>query len=451
MFKFLKDKLKQAISKFTKEVETEPIVSEQMPDKVQEDRAPEDSTADSTSVKKTREDKSIKDKAPPAIISHGKAVHGRKIIQPKTKSEAVIKQSEPRVTEEKKAPETSRKEKALREHGHDEIPTKTEVKPLEPAIIASQAKKTSTPPTLRAEVPESEQPKKGFFARITERVTTTAISDEKYDELFWDLEVVLLENNVAVEIIERIKDNLRKELVHKKVKFGKTEETIRMTLTNTIEDVLKIPAIDLFGRVKAKQPYIILFVGVNGVGKTTTIAKVAHHLQKHGLSSVIAAADTFRAAAIQQLEEHADRLKVKLIKHDYGADPAAVAYDAIQYATAKHVPVVLIDTAGRQHSNANLMQEMQKMVRVAKPDLKIFVGESITGNDCIEQAREFSETIGIDAIILSKADVDEKGGTAISISYLTKKPILFIGTGQGYDALEPFQATRVLESLGLEA
>ena len=190
---------------------------------------------------------------------------------------------------------------------------------------------------------------------------------------------------------------------------------------------------------------------INGSGKTTTIAKIAKLLQENRLKVVIAASDTFRAAAIHQLQEHADRLGVKLIKHDYGSDPAAVAFDAIKYAEAHGIDVVLIDTAGRLHSNVNLMAEMEKVARVAKPDLKIFVGESITGNDCVEQARSFNNAIGIDGIILAKADVDEKGGAAISVSYVTKKPILYLGTGQEYDDLEPFSAEAVVDSLGLAA
>jgi len=171
-------------------------------------------------------------------------------------------------------------------------------------------------------------------------------------------------------------------------------------------------------------------------------------LQDNGLKCVMAAADTFRAAAIQQLEEHANNVGVKIIKHDYGADPAAVAYDAIKYAEAHGLDVVLVDTAGRLHSNTNLMDEMKKIIRVAKPDMKVFIGESITGNDCIEQAKQFNEAVEIDGIILSKADIDEKGGAAISVSYVTGKPILYIGTGQTYDDLKPFTKELVMETLG---
>ncbi|MBW2964023.1 signal recognition particle-docking protein FtsY, partial [Candidatus Woesearchaeota archaeon] len=191
------------------------------------------------------------------------------------------------------------------------------------------------------------------------------------------------------------------------------------------------------------------FVGINGSGKTTTIAKMAKYFMNNNLKTVLVASDTFRAAAIQQLEEHANNLGIKIIKHDYGSDPAAVAFDGIKYAEAKGIDVVLIDTAGRLHSNTNLMDEMKKIMRVANPDMKIFVGESITGNDCIEQAQQFNDAVDLDGIVLSKADVDEKGGAAISVSYVTGKPILFIGTGQTYESLQRFDKRVVLENLGL--
>jgi fused signal recognition particle receptor len=219
-------------------------------------------------------------------------------------------------------------------------------------------------------------------------------------------------------------------------------------LEKSIEELF-VPGFDLVKRAKSKKPYVIAFIGVNGSGKTTTLAKVAHMFQKEGMSVVIAAADTFRAAAIQQLEEHAKKLDIKLIKHDYNADPAAVAFDAIAHAKAKGIDVVLVDTAGRLHSNDNLMKELHKLVRVNNPDLKLFVGEAITGNDCVEQAKVFDEAVGIDGIILAKADVDEKGGAAVSVSFITKKPILYLGTGQTYDDLTPFKKEIVVESLGL--
>ncbi|MBI2549150.1 signal recognition particle-docking protein FtsY [Candidatus Woesearchaeota archaeon] len=303
----------------------------------------------------------------------------------------------------------------------------------------------------REKISEQEKPKQTIFQKLKETVTKTAISASQFDELFWELELVLLENNVAVEVIEKIKEDLKKELVDQKVLRGKTAEVIRNTLIHSVEELFQGETINLIERINAKKegPYIMVFVGINGSGKTTTIAKIAALCQANTLTPVIAAADTFRAAAIQQLEEHGRRLGVKVVKHDYGADPAAVAFDAIAMAKSKKVDVVLIDTAGRIHANINLMDEMKKIIRVTKPDLKIFVGESITGNDCIDQVREFNDAITIDGIILAKADVDEKGGTALSVSYVTGKPIVFLGTGQGYADLKVFDKHAIIAQLGL--
>ncbi len=292
-----------------------------------------------------------------------------------------------------------------------------------------------------------EKPKKGIFKKLKEAVVTKKISGKTFDDLFWDMEVVLLENNVAVEVIEKIKEDLKKNLVDKPIPRGKTTKLILDSLKKTVEELFDVGEIDVVEMAKKKKPFVICFIGINGSGKTTTIAKMAKMFQNKKMNCVLAASDTFRAAAIDQLQEHADRLGVKLIKHDYGADAAAVAFDAVKHAESKGIDVVLIDTAGRMHSNVNLIDEMKKIVRVAKPDLKIFVGESITGNDCTEQAKKFNEAVGIDGIILSKADVDEKGGAAISVSYVTKKPILFLGVGQEYSDLQKFDSDVIIKSL----
>ena len=226
-------------------------------------------------------------------------------------------------------------------------------------------------------------------------------------------------------------------------------------IINTLKEEIKetIKHIDLIAlikeKLKEKKPCVVCFFGVNGSGKTTTIAKITHLLKKNNLSVVLAASDTFRAAAIDQLEEHAKKLGVKLIKHQYGADAAAVAFDAIKHAEAKGVDVVLIDTAGRMHSDVNLMDEMKKIVRVAKPDLKVFVGESIVGNDCVEQAKRFDQSVGIDAIILTKADVDEKGGAIVSVGKVVGKPIAFLGVGQNYDDLMKIDEKFIFDSIGI--
>jgi len=298
-------------------------------------------------------------------------------------------------------------------------------------------------PVLKEVTPE----KKSFFGKLKQTFTTKTISADKFDELFWDLEVVLLENNVSVEVIEKIKADLQEELVNKPLPRD-VPKKIEETLKNTLTEILSQTPINLLNKIKDKKPFIIALFGINGSGKTTTTAKLAHYFQKNQLTTVLAACDTFRAAAIQQLEEHATKLNTKIIKQDYGSDAAAVAFDAIKYAEKNQIDVVLIDTAGRLHSNTNLMDELKKLVRVANPDLKIFVGESITGNDCIEQAQKFQEIVELDGSILTKVDVDEKGGAPLSISYVTKKPILFLGSGQEYDNLEPFQTETILKRLG---
>jgi fused signal recognition particle receptor len=290
---------------------------------------------------------------------------------------------------------------------------------------------------------------KSIFGRVKQSLTTKTISADKFDELFWELELALLENNVSVQVIEKIKQDLRMELVDKPLPrdvFGKISETLQTTL----DQILSYDKVDILSRMNQKKPYVIALFGINGAGKTTSIAKLTKYLQKHNKTVVLAACDTFRAAAIQQLEEHANKLGVKIIKHDYGADAAAVAYDAIKYAEKQKIDAVLIDTAGRLHSNTNLMAELDKIIRITKPDLKLFVGESITGNDCIEQAQKFNELVKMDGAILTKVDVDEKGGAPLSISYIIKKPILFLGVGQNYEDLEEFNKSKILERLGLK-
>jgi fused signal recognition particle receptor len=304
-------------------------------------------------------------------------------------------------------------------------------------------------PEVIEEKKEEVKEKKGFFKKFHEVITTKKIDEEKFEELFYELELALLENNVALEVIEKIKEDLKKDLIEKPLKKGKVEEIILESLKTSIENLFENEKFDLISKIKKKKPYVIVFLGVNGSGKTTTIAKLAKKLLDNKLSCVLVAADTFRAAAIQQLEEHGEKLGVKVIKQDYGADPAAVCFDGIKHAEAKHLDAVLIDTAGRLHSNTNLVDEMKKIIRVAKPDLKIFVGESITGNDCIEQVKQFNDAVGIDGIILSKLDVDEKGGAAISISYITKKPIIYFGNGQKYSDLKEFNKEELMKTIGI--
>lgn len=290
------------------------------------------------------------------------------------------------------------------------------------------------------EQPQEKKSKKSIF--------TKTLSEEKFDEMFDELEIILLENNVAYSAIDSIKDSLKENLVGKSMK----EFDLAQELKNSIKELLIEPPNfikTIKDSLKEKSPYVILFSGINGAGKTTTIAKVTKYLQKQKLSVCLVASDTFRAAAIQQLEEHAKKLDVPIIKKDYGADPASVAFDGIAYAKKNKIDVVLIDTAGRLQNRDSLMKEIEKISRVSKADMKIFLGESITGNDATEQAKVFNETINIDGIVLSKADVDEKGGTAISVSAVTGRPILFLGTGQEYKDLEVFDKEKLIKNLGI--
>jgi fused signal recognition particle receptor len=290
---------------------------------------------------------------------------------------------------------------------------------------------------------ETPTEEKGFFAKFKKRLT-----DEKFEELFQELEMILLQNNVAYEAVQSIKLSLGTKLIGQPPK----EVDLPKELRESIESILINPPNfleEIKESLKLRKPFVILFAGINGSGKTTTIAKIANYLQKNKLSVCLAAADTFRAAAIQQLEEHANKLKVPLIKKDYGSDPASVGFEAIAYAKKNKIDIVLIDTAGRMQNRDSLMKEIEKISRVTKPNMTIFLGESITGNDATEQAKAFNDTIGITGIILSKADVDEKGGTAISVSHITKKPILFLGTGQEYKNLEPFDKKKLIKQLEL--
>jgi len=463
MFKFLKDKLKDSIKKISNKIEEEGQTveaDEEVEEKVEEKKGFFSKIKEKFSKKKEEaivpEEKGFEEE----IEEPEKVEEEEKEVEKKEVEEEITEAPEEKA--ETGLEETEKKEEKKEEEDKEEVEEIEEIQ-KEEALKEEEEQRYAEPKEQRKEEPVEEKeepkpvpeeieepaPKKGFFSLIKEKVTTKKINESQFESLFWDLEVSLLENNVAVEVIEKIKSDLKEELVDKPLRRSRLEEIISGTLRKSLIDLLTMDKIDFLLKIKSKKPFVICFVGINGSGKTTTIAKIANLLKQHKLSCVLAAADTFRAASIEQLQKHADNLNVKLIKHNYGSDPAAVAFDAISHAKSKNVDVVLIDTAGRMHSNANLLDEMKKIIRVAKPDMKIFVGEAITGNDCVEQAKEFNDAIGIDAIVLAKADIDEKGGAAVSVSYITKKPIIYLGTGQEYSDLKDFDAEIIVESLGL--
>ena len=279
------------------------------------------------------------------------------------------------------------------------------------------------------------------------------LEEKDLEEPMWALEMALMESDVALPVAEEIVREVKADLVGKKKKIGADTGAIaEQSLRNALITLLSKNHLDFDEYVRSKEkPVKILFVGVNGTGKTTSIAKVAKYLMNQNYSVVLAAGDTFRAGAIEQLEVHGEKLGLKVVKHKTGGDPAAVIFDAVEYAKAHNKDVVLADTAGRLHTNINLMDQMRKIVRVTKPDLLIFVDEAIAGNDAVERARLFNESVPIGGSILTKTDADAKGGSAISIAYITGKPVLFLGVGQTYPDLVKFEPQWLVDRLMGEA
>ena len=289
----------------------------------------------------------------------------------------------------------------------------------------------------------TEERRKGLFGKIKHK----EFSEKDIDEFLSSVEIELMQANLALEVIDYLREGLKKELVGKPVSRKESKAVVRKAFGKLILSIVDIKYRSIDELAEEKKPLTVLFLGFNGSGKTTTIAKIADRLQKSGKSVVFAAADTFRAASIEQLEVHGKRLGIRVIKHRYGADPAAVVFDARKHAQSKGIDVVLADSAGRMHTNANLMDELKKIVRVNSPDLKILVVDSLTGNDVVSQARSFSEEVGIDGMVLTKMDVNEKGGSLISACHATGKPVMFMGTGQEYSDLEPFEPQKFVEIL----
>jgi fused signal recognition particle receptor len=274
------------------------------------------------------------------------------------------------------------------------------------------------------------------------------VSEKDIADALSDLEMTLLESDVALPVSDAIITSVEKNLVGKHRKIGESVDAI-------VSGALKAALLDVLGngfdlteyiRAHAK-PVKILFTGVNGTGKTTTVAKIGAFLKEQGFTVVIGAGDTYRAGAIEQIDVHAQRLGIRIIQHQQGADPSAVLFDAVQYANAHNIDVVLADTAGRFHNKANLMSQLDKIRRVMKPDLIVYVDEAVAGNDAVVRAAEFDRTVGADAVVLTKADMDSRGGAAISIAHTIGKPLMFLGTGQAYTDIMPFEPAKVVDEL----
>jgi len=458
MFKFLKNKLLGKVDEISEEIEETAETVE-----VEVEQQPEPEKVGLFSKIK----KAFTKKPEVSEYEEEKPEEKEKVKEESKKEEK--KEPEPKKEKKKEEPKTEKKKPIKKEEKIKEIKEKFDIKDekeaekveekreeiieeIEEVIEKVEEKKAEIKEEIEAEKEEPKEEKKSLLQKLKTKIFAKVISEDIFDKIFWELELILLENNVALEVVDKIKEELRSELVDKPIPRSQIKDKFMEVLKDSVDQVLVDSPIDLITEIdkyhaEKNEPYVICFVGINGSGKTTTIAKVAHMLKENKISSVISASDTFRAAAIQQMEEHATKLHIKLIKHDYGSDPAAVAFDTIKYAKAHNLKSVLIDTAGRLHTNTNLMDEMKKIIRVANPNLVLFIGESITGNDCLEQIKEFGKFIDIDGVILTKADVDEKGGTALSLSYVTQKPILYMGMGQTYDDLVKFDKSKITENL----
>ena len=320
----------------------------------------------------------------------------------------------------------------------------------QPAASDAGAVEADAPRDAADESGDSDDNEPSTFQRAKAFATgRIIIEEEDLEQPLWDLEMALLESDVEMSVAERILDTVREKMLGESRKQVETTgELVESALHDALLDVIAVGQFDFEERIaEADKPVTIVFTGVNGVGKTTSIAKLSEWLADRGYSSVMANGDTYRAGANEQIQEHADRLDRELISHDQGGDPAAVIYDGVEYAAANDVDVVLGDTAGRLHTSDDLMAQLEKIDRVVEPDMTLFVDEAVAGQDAVNRAKEFNDAAEIDGAVLTKADADSSGGAAISVAYVTGKPILFLGTGQGYDDLTLFDPEELVESL----
>ncbi|QDX40259.1 signal recognition particle-docking protein FtsY [Salarchaeum sp. JOR-1] len=344
-----------------------------------------------------------------------------------------------------------------------ESATETESEGAEPASASAESAHPDAEPDAVEEADaeagessesEPDEEDESSSAGLASRAKSFArgrvvIDEEDLEEPLRELELALLSSDVEMSVVDEIVETIRDDLVGEERKFTEsTGSIVEDALEDALLSVISVGQFDFLERIeRAEKPVVIIFTGVNGVGKTTSIAKLSEYLADHGLSSVLANGDTYRAGANEQIREHARNLNRKLIAHEQGGDPAAVIYDAVEYAEANDVDVVLGDTAGRLHTSDDLMSQLEKIERVVDPDMTVFVDEAVAGQDAVNRAREFDRAAEIDGAILTKADADSQGGAAISVSHVTGKPILFLGTGQGYDDIERFDPEELVADL----
>jgi fused signal recognition particle receptor len=322
-----------------------------------------------------------------------------------------LKKTLKKIIKEDKPEEEKKLEKTEKVEGKRDIPKKESKKEIK----------------VETQEIKEEKPKRRLFSR--------KISEKDLEKFKFEL----FRANISLEAADRIVENIRNS------EKGK----VKGLLKETLYDLLKQKEFDFVkfvkDKIKEKGYCVVVFFGFNGSGKTTTIARIGYLLKKNKIPVVFAAADTFRAAAIEQLSKHGENLEIRVIKHRYGSDPAAVVFDAKMHVESVG-GVVLVDTAGRTHADKNLMEELKKIIRVNEPDYKILVLDSLTGNDILDQVENFSE-IRFDGIILTKLDVNEKGGSIISVKQKTDKPILYLGIGQDYKDLEEFDSKKIIDKL----
>ncbi len=466
MFGFLKKKLKEGIEKITKtisekeekkieeaveEVRKEEHLEESKKELIKEVEKeiekPEEKKPEEKSKEEPKPEEEKKEEQKIEIKELPKEVRKEEIKEVEKVPEIEIeKAAEKKIEEAKEIIETAKEIEKIPEAKIEEKPKKGFFE----RILKRKPKKEEPKPEEKPkEEPKKELPKeeKGIIEKIKKKITEKKIEEDDVKDILKDMEMSLISSDVAVEVSGKIISDLRKNLVGNFIKRGEIENVVKKSLRDSILDILKVEGFDLLDKVKTKKPFLIVFLGFNGVGKTTSIARIGYMLKKNGISCVFAAADSWRAAAIEQLEEHGKNLGIDVIKHKYGADPAAVIFDAVKHAQSKSIDVVLADTAGRSHANVNLMDELKKIIKVNKPELKILVLDALTGNDIYDQCKMFNDAVGVDGLIITKADVYEKGGATLSASHTIKKPILYLGVGQDYKDLEKFDSNKIVERL----